>query len=254
LQGITNEAQTSFVADNYADDVVADFAYIRDELNSDSCHGSIVIFDGPPGSGKTHLVRYLINSSTKSKYILIPPEMVSSLTSPNLVAFLIQQATANKGRPMVFVLEDGDQALVPRDAGNVGVIQSLLNLTDGILGRALNIRILCTTNADSTAVDPAILRSGRLIRRTHVGFLPKKKAEAVMQRLGAEGKLPEPKVKPKAVGFGESTEEPRYLLADLYALANQFRVADPSPEPESVAGYEEEEEEVEYGREYEIGL
>ena len=223
LHGVTNEENSKFIPDNYADDVVRDFEYICSELNNPDCGGSIVIFDGPPGSGKTNCIRFLINSSMESKYILIPPEMVASLAGPQLVAFLISQSALNKGKPLIFVLEDADQALVPRDAGNMGIIQSLLNLTDGILGRAFKIRLVCTTNAKSTAIDPAILRAGRLIKHTHIGFLPKAKAQAVLDRLGCKKPLPEPRVKPKTVGFGTTVEEPQYLLADLYALAHDAR-------------------------------
>lgn len=38
----------------------------------------------------------------------------------------------------------------------------MLNLTDGIIGEALNIKFICTFNCPLSQIDKAVLREGRL--------------------------------------------------------------------------------------------
>jgi SpoVK/Ycf46/Vps4 family AAA+-type ATPase len=75
--------------------------------------------------------------------------------------------TRDKGKPTILILEDADDALIARDQ-NLGAKASLaamLNLSDGILGAVLDLRIIATTNQKIENVDNAILRPGRLLER-----------------------------------------------------------------------------------------
>ncbi len=85
--------------------------------------------------------------------------------------------------PMILVLEDADQCLAPRQAGNMSTVQTVLNLGDDILGSILDMRILATTNAKTGDFDEAVRRPGRLSKHIEVGCLNAEKANAVVERL-----------------------------------------------------------------------
>jgi hypothetical protein len=157
---------------NYTDKVNADYEYIIQDLKSKSPSGRIVIFDGEPGTGKTHIIRSLLLNVTGAMFVLVSPDMVSSLSGPELLPLLLtqKQSLALTG-PIILLLEDADKCLVTRQSDNMNSIQSLLNLGDGILGSLLDLRIIATTNAKKIEIEPAILRPGRLSKRVEVNAL-----------------------------------------------------------------------------------
>jgi ATP-dependent 26S proteasome regulatory subunit len=65
----------------------------------------------------------------------------------------------------------------------MSTITSLLNLSDGILGSIIDIKMIISTNADIGEMDQAILRPGRLCKNIHVGALPYEQANRVYHRL-----------------------------------------------------------------------
>jgi hypothetical protein len=171
---------------NYPDDVLGAFDHVvKDFQNTTPC-GRIVILDGEPGTGKTYLVRGLLDSCPDAIFVMVPSNLISEIGGPSLV----QAIMGNRGRDdkaaTILIVEDADMCLAPRAADNMGSISALLNISDGILGNLLDIRILATTNAKAEDLDPAILRDGRLCRRTHVGNLTREQAEDVLKRLGGD--------------------------------------------------------------------
>ncbi len=167
---------------NYSPEVLADYDHIVADLNTDSPCGRLVILSGPPGTGKTFLVRSLLAQAKKSAFILIPPHLVKDLNGPEILPALIDAKRESKGS-IVLVIEDADQVLVKREDGDMGAISSLLNLGDGILGSVLDVRILATTNATQLQIDPATMRPGRLCRHTIIEDLNPETATAAIQRL-----------------------------------------------------------------------
>ena len=157
---------------NYTDKVNADYEYIIQDLKSKSPSGRIVIFEGEAGTGKTHIIRSLLLNVPGAMFVLVSPDMVSSLSGPELLPLLLtqKQSLALTG-PIILLLEDADKCLVTRQSDNMNSIQSLLNLGDGILGSLLDLRIVATTNAKKIEIEPAILRPGRLSKRVEVNAL-----------------------------------------------------------------------------------
>src|SRR5690606_9967092 len=128
-----------------------------------------------------------------ASFVMVNPDDVRNLTSPAGVSMLASFVNNNKAcsedgsQPTtVLVLEDADSVLVPRGTDNMSSVSSLLNLTDGIWGAALNIRVLATTNADSLELDPAIVRPGRLTTKVTIGKLSPERAGDVYTRLTGE--------------------------------------------------------------------
>ena len=61
-----------------------------------------------------------------------------------------------------FILEDCEQVLMDRGINMFnGAISNILNMSDGLLSDIMNIKFICTFNADIQTIDPALLRKGR---------------------------------------------------------------------------------------------
>jgi hypothetical protein len=170
--------------ENYSNKVLNLYNDVVDDLRSESPAGRIVIFEGEPGTGKTHLIKSLLLEVPDGMFVMIPPDMVSSLAGPEFLPLLLQNKAhyANDG-PIIIVLEDADQCLVVRSKENMNTIQALLNLGDGILGSMLDLRIIATTNANKLQMEDAILRPGRLSYRVEVDALNSNEASALLKKL-----------------------------------------------------------------------
>jgi hypothetical protein len=155
----------------------------------------------------TYLVRSLLGEVPKAAFVVIPPHLVEELGSPEILPSLTAAKNEMDG-PIVMIIEDADQCLVPRRAGtkdgNMNAISSLLNLGDGILGSVLDLRIIATTNAKEIEMDPAIKRPGRLCKYAHVGPLSPAEASQTLYRL---------------TGKKVAQEESPMTLAEVYLKA-----------------------------------
>ncbi len=184
---------------NYNESVREGVKEILADLKSQLPNGKLTIIEGEPGTGKTFLIRQLISEVPEAFFVIIPPAMVDKLGDPGVIPVLlrlksreddmtdeemIEKADSEtKSNPIVLIVEDADQCLVKRDGGNMGSIASVLNLTSGILGDLLDIRIIATTNAKKVEMDEAMLRDGRMSFHLEVGKLSFPEANAVYKRL-----------------------------------------------------------------------
>lgn len=98
-----------------------------------------------------------------------------NIDSTDFMSFLI-----SRGSNSVLVLEDCDVILRSRDSGgSTNAVSTLLNLSDGILGDALNLKFICTYNTDDFNIDPALIRKGRLKLRYKVDKLAADKVHKI---------------------------------------------------------------------------
>jgi hypothetical protein len=175
---------------NYTPEVLERYGKAVEELKSDTPSGRLTVMDGPPGSGKTFLVRAVLDECPDAMFVFVLPNMVDTLASPALVPLLIRRKESRStSGPIVFILEDGDNVLTPRKKDNLSLISTLLNMTSGILGSMLDLRVIATTNSPKADIDPALLRRGRLSQHMTIDYLPRPQAEAVYQRLLADPKV-----------------------------------------------------------------
>lgn len=190
---------------NYTDDVLVAFDTIIADLKSPDPKGRLSIFNGPPGTGKTYLIRAILQAADNSICVVVPPSLLEQLSSPSVIPSLIElRKQKGKDVPIVFLVEDADDCLVNRGEGNMSTISAVLNLCDGILGSLLDIRVIATTNADKMRIDDALIRPGRLSAHVEVQALDLDKANEILKRLKPDLTLPEGN---------------RFTLAQVYNIA-----------------------------------
>ncbi|MEM9187819.1 MAG: ATP-binding protein [Myxococcota bacterium] len=208
-----------------------------------------VLLLGPPGNGKTHCVKALINA------LDLPCLYVQSFEAPHQSPQALMNEVFRRARrttPCALVLEDLDALVTPHTRSY------FLNELDGFADNA-GIVTIATTNHPER-LDPAILnRPSRFDRKYHFG-LPERKERVVYfavwrEKLGSEIALSDEDV----TGLAEATDgfsyayvketmlstlsawmsaERREAFASLArvqveALREQMK----SPEPEAVAEY-----------------
>lgn len=231
---LTTERST-LVAENYEPRVVAAFGRSVETLLAPEPAGRLVLLEGAPGTGKTRLVRAMLGALMGNANVLLVPEhLVMHLASPEIISTLMGAAST---KPMVLVLEDCDDCLLSRrhvtETGaraDVATLSAVLNLADGIIGNALNVRLLATTNARVEHMDEALLRPGRMAERIAVGPLPYERALDVIAR---EAKMP----REAADRFFEDPDEGSFrrslTLAEAYNIARTIAAQEPSVTPPS---------------------
>lgn len=215
LQGL-GAAGEDFVASNYEPETAAAYDHVVKDLQDPNPCGRIVIFDGPPRCGKTHAIRALLRSVEKAMFIMVPSAVVSQISGPSFLPVLMQNH--RPGRPMILVLEDADEAVAVRKADNVSAVSALLNLSDGIYGACLDIRIVATTNKSIEDLDPAVIGPGRLCTQIFFPELTAARARIVHERLTGA---------PPAPGT--------YRDSERYSLGHVYKTARPGPVPAAAA-------------------
>lgn len=196
--------------DNYEQYVLDGFDFICEDLVAPVPYGRLVIINGNPGTGKTYLMRGLIEKLDKCMVVVMPFRYVQNMDGPEMISILTEHRRRKEG-PIVIIIEDGDPCLVERMDNNMNAISALLNQTDGIMGSLMDIRIVITTNQD-IQFDKALIRSGRLSRHIKVQELSDVKANEVYNRLTETEEVVNKYNSPTT-------------LADVYAAARVFNDA-----------------------------
>ena len=82
------------------------------------------------------------------------------------------------------VIEDAEDILGSREnRPNLGV-HNLLNISDGLLGEAINVQIICTFNTTLRKIDDALKRKGRIIIEHEFSAINKESAQKLSDSLG----------------------------------------------------------------------
>lgn len=113
--------------------------------------------------------------------------MIQHIGDPSLIPKFIALQKDIGGQPIVLIAEDADEALVTRDGQNETVVSTLLNITAGILGELLNIRM---TNRPLKDVDKAVKRKGRLACHIQLEPLSPEHANRVRVRVRLNPSVP----------------------------------------------------------------
>lgn len=159
------------INENYNDDFIPVYNDILSFI--DSRESGLVLLYGIPGSGKSSLLRHLCSKHPKD-YIIVPTSLTNRLGDPDFVSFMIDNANS------VFILEDCEQILMDRGVNMFnGAISNILNMSDGLLSDIMNIKFICTFNADIKTIDNALLRKGRCYAKYEFKELEESKVRAL---------------------------------------------------------------------------
>jgi SpoVK/Ycf46/Vps4 family AAA+-type ATPase len=184
---------------NYGESFVEKNKFIIKSLKDENKSG-LIMLDGLPGTGKSTYIKYLTNKVDK-KFIFFPSNMAEELMTPGFIDFMLNQ----KGS--ILVIEDAEKIIRSREgSNNSNAISNLLNVSDGILGDLLKIKIIATHNTKREKIDQALLRKGRLMAEHEFDKLPVESVRKLMDKL---------KIK-----YEENQLEPM-TLSDIYEFGTE---------------------------------
>jgi|GEM_PF-2696621 len=181
---------------NYTQDTREQILRLEEFLINDNYYGRVVVFEGPPGTGKSYYVRRLVSRLYQSKKIdKIHYYLGDGVRALDIVACL---------NPNLLIFEDADHIL-RKDTDRSCDLTKILNFSSGFVDtQAL---FVFTTNLELKDMDPALVRDGRLLARIRFNTFTKKEAQTWLLQQGCETKL----------------NEEEYTLANLYALLRNFK-------------------------------
>jgi hypothetical protein len=175
---------TSF--DEIADDLLMDEAY--PQLGAPvaqfierylAAPETVLILLGPPGMGKTRLVRAILAAMSRRKEDSAMAMYTADKNALEGDEIFVDFIT---GLHDAFIIEDADYLLQPRTDGNRNLHRFLM-IADGVV-RAQNRKIIFTTNLPNVgSIDDALLRPGRCFATIQMRQLARKESDAVLNRL-----------------------------------------------------------------------
>lgn len=153
---------------------------------------SVLFILGPPGTGKTSLIRSFLHENDLSAHVTYDEKMLR--TDAMFIEFL------SRDKSGLMVLEDVTELLQKREIDKNEMMARFLNVSDGLI-QFPNKKIIFTTNLHSlTGIDPALLRSGRCYDVLELGPLS----------------YPETVAACKACGLAVPEKHREYLMSELY--------------------------------------
>lgn len=151
--------------------------YISEYLTSSA---NVLLFMGPPGTGKSSLIRTAI---AKLGLKVLFCSSMSIASDPSFVSKLGEMISAPDSDFDAIIIEDADVLIRPRDQGNMA-LSEILNATSGMTSKG-GYKLIVTTNQTNTDnIDPALLRPGRCFDVMEFGTLSHNEANAARESIG----------------------------------------------------------------------
>ncbi len=186
-------------------------------LHGREMDSSVIILEGPPGTGKTYYIKRLLSiihhkESPIIKYFI--GEAALNLRFIDLLNF----SKRDYGKRTILIMEDVDPLIFSEDGKRSIALSRLLNYSSGLL--SLKVLFILTTNLSINKIDPALIRNGRLF--AHIKFLPfsnEKDIREWMNFYGIQNRIKDVITKNKIT------------LAELYSIAKSEKRISPIEAP-----------------------
>lgn len=177
--------------------------YIKDYLDSDE---SALILIGPPGTGKTRLLRYVVQKAIESNFTT----GVFYTNDSSVLDHDIMFSDFLESDFRVMVLEDMDLSLGKRTNGNTQMYR-LLATADGFIQSRGRKIIISTNISDRNEIDPALIRDGRCFDILNTRKLKNDEVLKLLEELNPE------------IGLNNLNKN-EYTLAELYKISKNRRL------------------------------
>lgn len=165
------------------------YRFMDDYLASEA---SVLLLAGPPGTGKTTLLRHMILERKLTAHVIYDEKLMER--DQIFQDFLFDTDSD------IMIIEDADTILSAREDDGNKLMSRFLSVSDGLI-KLPNKKLVFTTNiSDFTKVDPALMRPGRCFNVVHTRHL----------------NLAEAQTAAKVAGLPIPTERKEYTLAELF--------------------------------------
>jgi hypothetical protein len=204
--------QWETIRDNYVGGTRAALDQLMRAFRPDGS-GQLLLWDGPPGTGKTSALRALIwqwRAWCAAEYI-VDPEVLFGAQPGYLVSVLLHdyddrdpsdEDDAPKPLWRLLILEDSGEFLTMDAKERTGqALSRFLNVVDGLIGQGLRLLVLVTSNEALGRLHPAVNRPGRCVQKLRFEPFTTVEAHAWLARHG------------ETRAMGETSR----TLAELYA-------------------------------------